>query len=107
MDYATRHLYFPSYEPLGECVCEENTSDIVSCSMVSHEKALHNYFISCLYLWKIHGNFRKVRKSPAFPKTSEALQNCFQEFLIFKIFGKSSEIFGNDLKLFFRSFMTF
>ena len=26
MEYATRHLYFPyTHEPLGECVCEENT----------------------------------------------------------------------------------
>ena len=34
----------------------------VACSTVSHEKALHNYFIPCLNLRKIHGNFRKLRK---------------------------------------------
>ena len=44
-------------ELLGKCVFEENTSGILIYSMVSHEKALHNYFIQCLILRKIYGNF--------------------------------------------------
>ena len=93
-----------------------------ACSTVSHEKALHNYFIPCLNLWKTYGNFgksseisahfRKLRKrfKPVlrslndlwnFRKTSETVQKCFADVLWFlKIFGKSSEnisleVFGN------------
>ena len=116
MEYATRHLYLPyTHEPLGECVYEENTS-----STVSHEKALHNYFIPCLNLRKTYGNFgksseisanfRKFRKrfKPFlrslndlwnFWKTSESVQKCFPNVLWFyKIsenLRKFSEVFGN------------
>ena len=92
------------------------------CSMVSHEKALHNYFIPCLNLQKTYGNLGRARKSQRisknfgntsnpflsslndlwnFWKTSETVQikvfsRCFYD--IFKIFGKSSEIFRSVWK---------
>ena len=132
MEYATRHLYFPY---------TRKYKWQVACSTVSHEKALHNYFIPCLNLRKTYGNFgksseisanfRKLRKrfKPVFEerlrndlwnfwKTSETVQKCFPNvFMIFKIFGKSSEIFGsvrkfsenfgNGSKVIFRCFYDF
>ena len=95
----------------------------VACSTVSHENALHNYFIPCLNLRKacgnfgksseISANFRKLRKrfKPPlrslndlwnFGKTSETVQKCFQMFYDFLKFSenlrKSSEAFGNIRK---------
>ena len=100
MEYATRHLYFPyTHEPLlvGECVYQENTSDMWHSSTVSHEKALHNYFIPCLNLRKTYGNFgkgseisfgyasnpflRSLNNLENFWKTSEAVQECFPDVL--------------------------
>ena len=90
----------------------------VACSTVSHENALHNYFIPCLNIRKTYGNFgksleisanfRKLRKrfKPVFEElkrfmkllenfgnSSKVLSRWFLRFL--KIFGKSSEVFGN------------
>ena len=94
----------------------------MACFPISHEKALHNYFIPCLNLEKtygrfrksseISGSFRKLRKrfKPVFEKlkqfmkiwkivgknfrkTSETVQNGF------KIFGKPSGVFGDFRKL--------
>ena len=94
----------------------------MACSTVTHEKALHNYFISCLNLQKAYGNirksseisanFRKLRKrfKPVFEelkrfmKLLENFENSSKVFFrcvnlwFFKIFGKSSEIFGNVRK---------
>ena len=97
------------------------TKKIQLCSTVSHEKALHNYFIPCLNLWKtyrnfgksseISVNFRKLRKrfKPVFgePKrfmkllenfadSSKVFSRCFYDF--FQIFVKSSDIFGSVRK---------
>ena len=47
VEYATRPFPY-THEPFVE--------------KVSHEKALHNYFIRCLNLRKIYGNFRKLQK---------------------------------------------
>ena len=48
MEYATRHLYFPyTHKPLGECVDEENTSDL---SLVfSLVCILHTRLKACVY----------------------------------------------------------
>ena len=88
-------------------------------STVSHEKALHNYFIPCLNLRKIYGNFgksseisanfRKLRKrfKPVFEElkrfikllenfenSSNVFSRCFYDFLKFsENFRKSSEVF--------------
>ena len=91
----------------------------VACSTVSprgsYEKALHNYFISCLYLWKIYGNFLKSAKisgisenfgnasKPSlkiFGKSSESLKifwKLFENQNVFYIFGKSSELKYSDV----------
>ena len=100
-------------------------------STVSHEKALHNYFIPCLNLRKIYGNFgksseisanfRKLRKrfKPVFEElkrfikllenfgnSSNVFSRCFYDFLKFsEIFGsvrRFSENFGNGSKVIFR-----
>ena len=93
----------------------------MACSTVSHEKALHNYFIPCPNLRKTYGNFgksseisasfRKLRKrfKPVFEElkrimkllenfgnSSKVFSRCFYDFL--KIFGKSSEIFESVRK---------
>ena len=50
MEYPTRHLYFLyTYEPLGECVYQQNTSDEWDIPRFYHEKVLvlRNYFIPC------------------------------------------------------------
>ena len=92
----------------------------MACSTVSHEKSLHNYFIPCLNLRKTYGNFgksseisanfRKLRKRfksvfeelkrfmkllENFGNSSKVFSRCFYDFLFFKIFGKSSKIFGS------------
>ena len=93
----------------------------VACSTVSHEKALHNYFIPCLNLRKtyescgksseISRNFRKLRKrfKPVleelkrfmkllenFGNSSKVFSRCFYNFLKFsENLRKSSEVFGN------------
>ena len=65
----------------------------VACSTVSHEKALHNYFIPCLNLRKTYGNFgksseisanfRKLRKrfKPVFGKLNPILHGLFHAVL--------------------------
>ena len=89
--------------------------------MVSHEKALHNYFIPCLNLRKTYGsfgkssetsaNFRKLRKCfklifeelkrfmkllKNFVNSSKVLSRCFYDFLkSSENLQKSSEVFGN------------
>ena len=95
----------------------------VACSMVSHEKALHNYFIPCLNLRNTYGNFgksleisanfRKFRKcfKPFlrslndywnFWKTLETVQKCFPDIFDFlkslENLQKTSEVFGNFRK---------
>ena len=58
---------------------------------VSHEKALHNYFIPCLNLWKIYGNFGKGSEISAnFRKFRKRLKPVFWETLktIYETFGK-------------------
>ena len=82
----------------------------VACSTVSHEKALHNYFIPCLNLRKTYGNFgksseisanfRKLQKrlKPVFEELSrfQVFSRCFYDFLKFSEYiRKSSEVFGN------------
>ena len=42
----------------------------VACSTVSHEKALHNYFIPCLNLRKVYGLFWEERISENFGNAS-------------------------------------
>ena len=94
---------------------------LVTCIFLVYTLALHNYFIPCLKLRKTYGdlgkssqisaNFRKLRKrfKPAFEElkrfmkllenygnSSKLFSRCFYEFL--KIFGKSSEVFGNHRK---------
>ena len=76
----------------------------VACSTVSHEKALHYYFIPiCLNLRKIYGNFRKLRKcfKPVF---EELLKTIYEDFgkLIFGNLRILLENFGNSSKVFFR-----
>ena len=99
-------------------------------STVSHEKALHNYFIPCLDLQKTYGNFgksseisanfRKLRKrfKPVFEEhkrfmkllqnfgnSSKVFSRCFYGFLKFsENLQKFSENFGNGSKLIFRCF---
>ena len=96
----------------------------VACSTVSHDKALHNYFIPCLNLRKTYGNFgktseisvnfRKLRKhfKPVlgelkrfmkllenFGNSSKVFSRCFYDFLKFsENLWKSSEVFGNIQK---------
>ena len=93
----------------------------VAYSIVSHEKALHNYFIPSLNLRKTYRNFGKgLEISAEFPKTSGTLQTRFWRKLkrfikflenfrnrskvfpnvlwFFKIVGKSSEILGSVRK---------
>ena len=87
-------------------------------STVSHEKALHNYFIPCLNLRKtyenfgksseISANFRKLRKrfKPVFEELLKTIYETFGKlrkqlkcfpnvFMFFLNFPKSSEVFGN------------
>ena len=93
-----------------------------------------NYFIPCLNLRKIYGNFRKLRKRfkpveelytnkiyenfgkslPIFGnvwKTSETTQKCFPMFYDVLKFSenlrKFSENFGNGSKVIFRCFYDF
>ena len=103
----------------------------MACSAVSHEKALHYYFIPCLNLRKTYGNFgkssetsanfRKLRKrvKPVFEEhSSKVIFRCFCDFLKFsenlrkssEVFGnlrKFSENFGNGSKVIFRCFYDF
>ena len=93
-------------------------------STVSHEKALHNYFIPCLDLRQTYGNFgksleisanfRKLQKhfKPGFEEnkqlmkllenfgnSSKVFSRCFYDFLQFsENLRKSSEVFGNHQK---------
>ena len=102
----------------------------VACSTVSHEKALHNYFIPCLNLQKSYGNFRK---SSAISRNFRKLRKRFKSVLeklkrfirilenlwqssknikktsrtvprskTFGSVGKFSENYDNGSKLFFR-----
>ena len=106
MEYATRHLYFLyTHEPLGECVYKENTSDTWHVSTVSHEKALHNYFIPCLNLWKTYGNFGKSSETSVnFQKLRKCFKFIFEEL---KRFMKLLKNFINSSKVFSRCFYDF
>ena len=67
----------------------------MACSLVSHAKVLHNHFISCLYLRKINGNFRKSLEIFGISENFGTVQNRFWGvFTIFENFEsirKSSE----------------
>ena len=72
----------------------------MACSTVSYEKALHNYFIPCLYLRKTYGNFTKNTEISL--GISENFGNASNSFLEIKLFKQivlknvwqSSEVFG-------------
>ena len=77
----------------------------VACSMVSHEKALHNYFIPYLNLRKTYRNFGKSSEISAnFQKLRKRFKPVFEEL---KWFMKLSENFGNSSKVIFRCFDDF
>ena len=77
----------------------------VACSTVSHEKALHNYFIPCLNLRKTYGNFGKTSEISAnFQKLRKRFKPVFEEF---KRFMKVLENFGNSSKVFSRCYYDF
>ena len=74
-------------------------------STVSHEKALHNYFIPCLNLRKTYGNFGKSSEISAnFLKLRKRFKPVFEEL---KRFMKLLENFGNSSKVFSRCFYVF
>ena len=94
MEYATRHLYFPYTKKIQ-----------VAFSTVSHEKALHNYFIPCLDLRKTYGNFGKSSEISAnFRKLRKRFKPVFEEH---KRLMKLLENFGNSSKEFSRCFYDF
>ena len=120
-------LVFSVYTPTFRRVCiRRKYKWQVAFSTVSHEKALHNYFIPCLNLRKTYGNFgksseisanfRKLRKrfKPVFEEltrflkllenfghSSKVFSRCFYDFLKFsENLRKSSEAFGNLRKIF-------
>ena len=80
----------------------------MACSTLSHEKALHNYFIPCLNLRKGYGNFgksseiyanvRKLRKrfKPVFEKLKRSMK-------LLENFGNSSKVFSRWLYDFLKS----
>ena len=77
----------------------------VACSTVSHEKALHNYFIPCLNLRKTYGNFGKSSEiSVNFRKLWKRFKPVFEEL---KRFIKLLENFGNSSKNVFQMFLWF
>ena len=77
----------------------------VACSTVSYEKALHNYFIPCLNLRKIYGNFGKVSEISAnFRKLRKRFKPVFEKL---RRFTKLLENFGNSSKVFSRCFIIF
>ena len=81
----------------------------VACSTVSHEKALHNYFIPCLNLQKTYRNFRKSSEiSMNFRKHRKRFQPVFEELQQFmkllENFGNSSKVFSRCLLWFFKTF---
>ena len=63
----------------------------VACSMISHEEALHNFFIPCLNLRKTYGNFRK---SSEISGNFRKLRKCFKPVFDLRRFMKILEIFG-------------
>ena len=77
----------------------------VACSMVSHEKALHNCFIPCLNLQKNYGNFGKSSEiSGNFRKLRKHFKPLFEEL---KQLMKLLENFGNSSKVISRCFYDF
>ena len=77
----------------------------MACSTVSHEKALHNYFIPCLNLRKTYESFGKRSEISAnFRKLRKRFKPVFEEL---KRFMKLLENFGNSLKVFSRCFYDF
>ena len=77
----------------------------VACSTVSHEKALHNYFIPCLNLRETYGNVGKSSEISAnFRKFRERFKPVLEEL---KPFMKLLENFGNGSKVIFRCFYNF
>ena len=93
VEYATRHLYFSVYTRDFRRVCiRRKYKWQVSCSTVSHEKALHKLLysmpVSLETLQKFlewYGNLRD------FGKLRKRFKNRFLVYTIRKIFGKSSE----------------
>ena len=74
-------------------------------STVSHEKALHNYFVPCLNLRKTYESFGKRSEISAnFRKLRKRFKPVFEEL---KRFMKLLENFGNSLKVFSRCFYDF
>ena len=76
-------------------------------STVSHEKALHNYFIPRPNVQKTYGNFRKSSKiSENFGDASNPLlrslnyENFGKSLAIFTNFCKTSEMVKNGFKIF-------
>ena len=83
----------------------------VAYSMVSHEKALHNYFIPCLNLGKTYGNFGKSSEiSVNFQKLRKLFKPVFEELKRFinllENFGNSSSVYQMFL-WFFKMFGNF
>ena len=78
----------------------------VACSTVSHEKALHNYFIPCLNRRKTYGNFGKSSELifANFQKLRKHFKPVFERL---KRFMKLLENFGNSSEVFSRWFMIF
>ena len=77
----------------------------VAFSTVSHEKALHNYFIPCLNLRKTYGNFGKSSEISAnFRKLRKRFKPVYEEH---KRFLKLLENFRNSPKVFSRCFYAF
>ena len=77
----------------------------VACSTVSHEKALHNYFIPCLNLRKTNESFGKSSKiSAIFRKLRKRFKPVFEAL---KRFMKLLENFGNSSKVSSRCFYDF
>ena len=77
----------------------------MACSTVSHEKALHNYFIPCINLRKTYGNFGKSSEVSAnFLKLRKRFKPVFEDH---RRFMKLLENFGNSSKVFSRCFYYF
>ena len=114
---STRHVIFATNVCKGQILWVSRRVCIqrkykwqVAYSTVSHEKALHNYFIPCLNLQKINGNFQKLRKcfKPIFTVLRNFHKKDFWKF--WKIFGNLWELlenFRNSSKVFSNVLMIF
>ena len=99
-------LVFSVYTRAFRRVCVRRKYKLqVAFSTVSHEEALHNYFIPCLDLRKTYGNFGKSSEISAnFRKLRKCFKPVFEEH---KRFMKLLENFGNSSKVFSRCFYDF